>query len=203
MKENKTMYLLIAFAMLIVLLIVIAVGNSNPGSTKGSPAYAASDSTAMLDSTKSEEAPEETKAVWNFDEKEDDMYGTKNIWATIYSTNYADQDFPYDPTRASICVRYMKKYGVDVIIGIESGQIVGNEFQNTNFIRAKFDNGTPIKYYFTEPADYSSDNVFITKSRDFIKRCKQANDIILEIPLYEAGRPTFKFHVDEKLKWDK
>ena len=96
----------------------------------------------------------------------------------------------------------MKKFGgYDAIISITDGQIYGNEYSNDNYILARFDNGQPIKYWFNEPSDGSSESVFIRRTSDFIARCKKAKDIKIEIPIFEGGRPIFEFHVDEPLKW--
>ena len=95
----------------------------------------------------------------------------------------------------------MKKYGYDVIIEITKGQINGQEYYGTHYITARFDEGAPKKYYFNKAADGSSTMVFLRSSSDFIKRCKQAKDIKIDIPLYKGGRPVFNFHVDEPLVW--
>ena len=130
------------------------------------------------------------------------MTDTKNIWANLKSDNSISQSFPYDGyTYATITIRYMKKYGYDAIISISKGQIHGSRYNGDNYITARFDEGTPKKYTFTEAADGSSEMVFLVSKSDFIKRCKQAKDIKIEVPLYQAGRPIFTFHVDEPLVW--
>ena len=87
------------------------------------------------------------------------------------------------------------------VISITDGQIYGNEYSNDNYILARFDNGQPIKYWFNEPSDGSSESIFIRRKSDFIAHCKKAKDIKIEIPIFEGGRPIFEFHVDEPLKW--
>ena len=130
------------------------------------------------------------------------MTDTKNIWASITSDNYIYQDFPYEGmTRAKIIVRYMKKYGYDVLIEISQGQIYGKEYNGQNYITARFDEASPKRYYFNEAADGSSEVVFLNNRSDFMKRCKQAKDIKIDIPIWQEGRPVFTFHVDEPLVW--
>lgn len=147
-------------------------------------------------------APEPRKVEWDFTISTDEMTDTKNIWATIRSDDYIMQDFPYEGrTYASITVRYMKKYGYDVLIEITKGQINGSSYHGTDYITARFDEGSPKKYYFNNAADGSSDVVFLRSAQDFIKRCKQAKDIKIDVPIYQAGRPVFCFHVDESLTW--
>lgn len=146
--------------------------------------------------------PETTKSKWDFTFEKDQLTDSKNIWASITSDNYITQEFPYNgQTRAIITVRYMKKYGFDVIIQISQGQMNGTQYYGTDYITARFDNGSAKKYYFNESADGDSKVVFLRKSSEFIKNCKSAKDIVIDLPLYQGGRPVFNFHVDEPLTW--
>ena len=146
--------------------------------------------------------PETTKSTWDFTFDKDQLTDSKNIWASITSDNYITQEFPYNgQTRAIITVRYMKKYGFDVIIQISQGQMNGRQYYGTDYITARFDNGSAKKYYFNESADGDSKVVFLRKSSEFIKNCKSAKDIVIDLPLYQGGRPVFNFHVDEPLTW--
>ena len=65
----------------------------------------------------------------------------------------------------------------------------------------RFDEDAPKKYYFNEAADLSTETVFLTNPKSFIEDCKKAKNIKVEIPLYQAGRPLFRFYVDESLVW--
>lgn len=140
--------------------------------------------------------------TWNIQTGIDEMTDTKNIFASIRSINYVEQGFPYQgDTYATIIVRYMKKYGYDVLIMIDRGQIAGLDISGTNYVTARFDEGAPQKYYFNDAADGSTEQVFLKKAKDFMDRCKKAKDIKVDIPLYQAGRPVFSFHVDKPLEW--
>lgn len=140
--------------------------------------------------------------TWKIHTDIDDMTDTKNIWASIRSTNFVNQKFPYQgKTYATITIRYMKKYGYDVIIEIDKGQIVGIDVSGTNYITARFDEGTPMNYYFDDASDGSTEHVFLRNVKDFINRCKKAKDIKVDIPMYQFGKPVFKFHVDKALVW--
>ena len=147
---------------------------------------------------------EPSVVTWDITSNQDAMTDSKNIWAEIKSNNYICQDFPYDGlTYATITVRYMKKYGYDVLIQITKGQIDGRKYYGTDFLTARFDDSSPKKYYFNESADGSSDVVFLRNKTDFINRCKKSKDIKIDIPIYQSGRPVFTFHVDEPLVWPK
>ena len=140
--------------------------------------------------------------TWDYQSSMDEMTDTENFWASLKSDNYVEQDFPYQgDTYATITVRYMKKYGNDVIINIDRGQIVGIDVNGTNFVSARFDSDKPTKYYFDNAADGSSEQVFLRNAKDFIKRCTKAKVIKVDIPMYQAGKPIFTFHVDKELEW--
>ena len=140
--------------------------------------------------------------TWHYESSMDEMTDTKNVWASLKSDNYIEQEFPYEgDTYATIIIRYMKKYGTDVILEIDRGQIVGIDVNATNFVSAKFDDAEPRKYYFDNAADMSTEQVFLRNAKDFINRCKSAKVIKVDIPMFQAGRPVFTFHVDKPLEW--
>ena len=210
-ESNNTGLYILAAVMAIVLLFILVMGLSNSRKNNLSDVEATEDvydteevevDTVAVALPDDEVATDNNKVTWDFSIEKDDMYDTNNIWAKIKSDNYVSQRFPYEGyTYATITVRYMKKYGYDVIINISKGQIHGSSYNGDNYITARFDEGTPKKYYFNEAADGSSDHVFLSGKSDFIKRCKQAKDIKIDIPIFQAGRPTFSFHVDEPLVW--
>ena len=209
--SNNTGLYILAAVMAIVLLFILVMGLSSSRKNNLSDVEATEDvydteevevDTVAVALPDDEVATESNKVTWDFTIVKDDMYDTNNIWAEIKSDNYISQSFPYEGyTYATISVRYMKKYGYDVIIVISKGQIHGNRYNGDNYITARFDEGTAKKYYFNEASDGSSDKVFLSSKSDFIKRCKQAKDIKIDIPIFQSGRPSFTFHVDEPLVW--
>ena len=203
-SNNTGLYILaavLAIVLLFMLVMALSTSKRNDLSEVEAIAEVEEDSVAAI-ALDEEVAPENNKVTWDFTIVKDEIYDTNNIWAEIKSDNYISQRFPYEGyTYATISVRYMKKYGYDVIIVISKGQIHGSRFNGDNYITARFDEGAPKKYYFNEAADGSSDRVFLSSKSDFIKRCKQAKDIKIDIPIFQAGRPLFTFHVDEPLVW--
>lgn len=188
-------------AILILLIIVNQCSKKESSMPQEHENYAVVDTIAEVLEVETRE-PEQSSVQWAISTEKDPMTDSKNIWAKIESDDYVTQSFPYEGyTYASITVRYMKKYGYDVLIQITKGQITGSSYNGTNYITARFDDGSPQKYYFNESADGSSDVVFIRNTSDFIKRCKKAKDIKIDLPLYQGGRPVFSFHVDEPLVW--
>ena len=214
MEEKKKMngclkWALIGFAAFILLGIIGNLlddgSNSDKKGEKDEKNVAVVDSLNNKQQQKQEEVEDDEDLVtWNINTSIDEMTDTKNIWASITSDNYIEQNFPYEgKTHATITVRYMKKYGYDVLLGIERGQIIGIDINGTNYVTARFDNSTPKKYYFDEAADGSSDHVFLRNAKDFMEKCKKAKEIKVDIPIYQAGKPVFTFHVEKPLQWPK
>ena len=190
---------LVVFGVFVLLMIIGSIGGNNESDSTDKSFLSSEDNSISINS---EESMVPKKATWNFNIQKDEMTDSKNIWASIQSENYISQDFPYEGyTYATITVRYMKKYGYDVIVQITKGQIHGSDYNGTDYITARFDEGAAKKYYFNESADGSSETVFLRNKTEFIKRCKQAKKIKIDIPIYQAGRPVFTFNVDEPLVW--
>lgn len=205
-KASSNTGCIIAIAIVAILFLIFIVAGLSKKEKIAQPVESEGEEEVAADTLEASYVdgvlPESTKVVWDFTIEKDEMTDTKNIWATIISDNSVSQNFPYEGlTFAKITIRYMKKYGYDAIISVTKGQIHGNRYNGNNYITARFDDGTPKKYYFNEAADGSSEMVFISSKSDFIKKCKQAKSIKLDIPLFQAGRPVFSFQVDEPLTW--
>lgn len=182
------------------------------GMTKGcnpennSISNAADSDSVVVDSSSSNDSSKEVVnndiKKWDFTTEKDEMRGSTNVWASITSDDYASFDFPYNGgSFLKITVRHMKRFGTDVLLGISSGQFDGNDYNEDNYVTVRFDHGSPQRYYFTEPSDGSSDQIFIDNSRKFIAKLKRAKKIIIEAPFYQSGLQTFHFTVDESLNW--
>lgn len=146
--------------------------------------------------------PGEVAKKWEVSEEIDPMTEAKSVWKSITSKNGINQDFPYEGyTQAHITVRKSPKYGTDVYVQIDRGQINGNEYRGTNYVTVRFDKTKAKRYYFNEAASGSSDIVFLQGVNDFIRRAKEAKSIKVEVPVFEYGDAFFEFEVDEPLEW--
>lgn len=194
--------IILGFLAIIILFVILGTCSHRTQKTESDVLIEDADSIAEIVDDVLVADPEPSTKTWDFTIKKDPMTDTNNIWATIQSDDYIRQDFPYEGyTYASITIRYMKKYGYDVLVQITKGQINGRSYYGTDYVSARFDDGSAKKYYFDEAADGSSDHVFLRNSKDFINKCKKAKDIKIDIPIYQSGRPAFSFHVDEPLVW--
>lgn len=199
-KDTSILPLVIGIFLLFLIIIIVVLSS---GSSKVAVQSMQEDKDTVAEIVAPIEIEAETsKKTWDIRTEKDEMTDSKNIWATVLSDNYIRQEFPYEGlTYAKITVRYMKKYGYDVLINITNGQIHGSKYSNENYIIARFDEGSPKKYWYDEAADLSSDVVFVRSKNEFIKKCKEAKKIKIEIPIYKGGRPVFSFEVDESLVW--
>ena len=189
-----------------IILVIVGVSffvlcnNMCNSITTSNGGYLDSD-TAVIDTALYGNTPIEVeKKAWSLQTKQDEMDDSKSYWYSLQSDNYANFDFPYEgDSYLTITVRWMKKYGYDVLLEITDGQMVGDEYNGTNYVRVRFDGGKVQKFYYNEPNDGSSNLVFLRNAQKFIEKCKNAKDIIIEQEFYQEGVHQFKFHVDEPL----
>lgn len=189
----------IILAIVGVSFLVLCINMCNSITTSNGT-YLDSD-TAVIDTALYGNTPIEVeKKTWSLQTKQDEMDDSKSFWYSLQSDNYANFDFPYEgDSYLTITVRWMKKYGYDVLLEITDGQMVGDEYNGTNYVRVRFDGGKVQKFYYNEPNDGSSNLVFLRNAQKFIEKCKNAKDIIIEQEFYQEGVHQFKFHVDEPL----
>ena len=140
---------------------------------------------------------------WEESESIDQMTDTKNVWKTIMSDNEFDFDFPYQGgSSLKITVRYMQKYGTDVILTITNGQLLPSEYNVSQRISVRFDDDEPIKFHTKHPSDGSTETLFIQNASKFINRAKTAKSIKIQVPVFQEGNPIFTFEIAEPLTWD-
>lgn len=139
---------------------------------------------------------------WNYSTETDEMNDSKSRFASLTSDNSIEFDFPYNGgSTMYLTVRYMKKYGTDVILKISSGQFLCNEYNGTNYVRVRFDDGAATKFNTLEPSDGSTDQLFLSNAKKFISLAKKAKIIKVEAPFYQEGNRVFTFSVDNPLEW--
>ena len=210
-KKNKKgclKWFLIIVSIFVALILIIAIASTSENNDTTTNETNITEKTND-DKLEKNEQPDKTpknknnKAkTWNISTKIDEMTDTQNIWATIRSDNYINQNFPYNgDTYAKITIRYMQKYGYDAIIEIDRGQIVGSDINGSNIINVRFDDEAPRKYYFNESSTYKTEIVFLQNVNAFMEKCKVAHKIKIEIPIFDYGNPLFTFTVDEPLVW--
>lgn len=206
-------YVIILFILGVIMLIAIIAtvgGTSNSRSQSADSAYAAVDDSIAVDSVSSEDLyglnsgsqKGSNSTSWEYTTDTDEMDDSKSRFASLISDNTVDFDSPYDGgSLLRLTVRHMKKYGTDVYITISRGQFICSEYEGTNNVRVRFDNGPAMRFITNEPTDGSPDVLFLNNAKKFIKLAEKAKTIKIEAPFYQEGSRVFTFTTDKPLKW--
>ena len=106
-------------------------------------------------------------AQWSYQESVDKMTGKTASYATVRSDNSLSLSSPYSGrNHGAITVRKHPKYGVDVYVYVEKGQILCRSYDGCSVV-IRFDDAKPQRFSAVEPADHSSDTVFISNESKF------------------------------------
>lgn len=140
-------------------------------------------------------------ASWIYAEDTDRMTSKTTTGASIGSANSLRLDFPYKGDNyGRITVRQHPKFGLDVIIRIDKGQILCRSYSGCP-IEIRFDDKPPMRFSGTEPADNSSDHVFLNNAARFIGEAKKAKRILVSMNIYKSGAPVLEFNSVAPLVW--
>lgn len=148
-----------------------------------------------------EEAPAPAPAEsWTYSTSEDKVRGATSYFASTASTNSIELDSPYDGgSTLRMTVRQSPAHGADVLLVLSSGQLLCRAYDGC-YATVRFDDKPAERVELTEPSDNSSDTVFVSNASLFIAKLKKAEKVIVELEIYEAGRPQFEFD-SAGLKW--
>jgi hypothetical protein len=82
--------------------------------------------------------------------------------------------------------------------------VVKSQFLSTGYrkkVLVRFDDRPPIIFYADEPADNSTDTVFIDDYQKFCANLRHAKKVMIEAQFYQEGGRIFEFNVGG-LDWD-
>lgn len=134
----------------------------------------------------------ESKTIWEYDSKFDEMRNIKTNMAQIASTNGVKFNFPYDVEGGSRLVLYFKftpkTRETQVLLSIIKGQfncspkcVVSFKFDDKSITPFEFKNGGDLIY--TDGHTVLNSNLMDSKK------------MIIEAPFYKEGRQQFKFNL--------
>ena len=162
-------------------------------------------STASLDDLPSDDqqataAMYNPAPAWDYSGGTDDISGKIVQSASLRSQNFNVFDFPYQgETYLTMTVRQHPRYGLDVYFTLDRGQILCNSYDGCSGM-INID-GRSERLTLTEPSDNSSDVVFATYDAAILRKIRNAETVVVELPVYEEGAPAWTFNV-KGLKWD-
>jgi hypothetical protein len=145
--------------------------------------------------------PEEPTYLWEYSQSTDEMDNKTRYFASILSDNKLYFEFPYGGGSAGILTIRNMDGKNSVVLRIEKGQFMSN-YDDSEYIRVKFDEDDLEKYGFNTAADGSSDIIFPYQSAKLISKIKKAKKIKIEAHFYNEGRQVLNF-TTEGLQWDK
>jgi hypothetical protein len=132
---------------------------------------------------------------WMYNSYQDDMSSKSILTATVASTNTFEFDFPYQGAQhATLRLRKHPRWGNDVILSIEKGQILCHTYECP--VRVRFDEAPPQTFNGNEPDDNSSEYVFIPGYAGFIKKLKHAKRVRIEVNIFQEGNLVADFNVE-------
>ena len=187
---------------------VNSAARSDPSPTRPSdPVAVAEAPVSKIESTPSAApsapvaAPEASPFTWKYDEKKDEMTGQVTRGASVLSETTYQLGFPYGGgTHSGLRIVKHPRNGVMVTVKIDNGQLTCHSFMRCRIL-VRFDDRAPIKFRGTEPADNSTDLIFLEPDAQFIKEIKKSKRAAIELPFYEEGMRVFHFNTAD-LKWD-
>ena len=139
---------------------------------------------------------EVVKGKWEYKNYEDKASGKTAFKASLLSENKINLSFPYQGFQnGTLSVRNHPRWGKNIYLKIEQGQILsidGYSFDNKYFL-VRFDDGDVKKWNYVGSSDQSSDIIFISNEKKFLKQLTAANKIYITINLYQDGQYTFVF----------
>jgi hypothetical protein len=131
---------------------------------------------------------------WNYQEQSDDLTGKPYKLASVTSENSFEFGFPYgEPQHAQLVLRSHPRFGKSVMLQIERGQILCSSYSCP--IVVVFDDGKPVRYDGNEPADNSSETVFIPAYSTFVKRLASAKTVRIAFDAFQEGNRVVEFKV--------
>jgi hypothetical protein len=138
---------------------------------------------------------------WTYSTTEDKVRGATSYFASTTSTNSVELDAPYDGgSTLRMTVRKSPAHGADVILLLSSGQLLCRAYDGC-YATVRFDGDPAERVELVEASDNSSDTVFVSEASPFIAKLRKAKRVIVELEIYEAGRPQFEFDI-AGLKWN-
>ena len=134
---------------------------------------------------------------WSPWESTDDVTGKIEKSVSIRSNESVDLHFPYGPNIfARLVIRKHPRYGKDVIISLDKGQILCHSYDPCT-LNVRFDSNPPIRVSASPPSDGKSDTVFLSGFDRIVSNIKKSETMLVELPLYQDGNRTWTFNVKD------
>ena len=140
-----------------------------------------------------------TCAAWEYENQTDAMGRGGIKTASVTSIQPFTLNFPYKGEQyATLLIRKHPKYGNDVILTIERGQLICD--YDDCAITVRFDNNKPMRFTANKPADHSTTHFFLEGFSRFVSSAKKAKRLQVEAVFFQQGGRILEFDITG-LKW--
>jgi hypothetical protein len=183
----------------------ILIGITAPNTANDNP-QAAADKTEAVNTVSSENNPTETaktaepESAWYYSESKDEMRGETTYYAQLEGTNTLSLGFPYGDQKGKVLVRKSPQFGFDVLVGVDSGQILCNSYSNSH-INVKFDDGPIRRFGCNDASDGTNNMIFVEGAKGFLASLKKSTTMVVEAEFYQNGMQQMTFNT-AGLKWE-
>lgn len=135
------------------------------------------------------------RRAWSYTYSPDPMSSKDVVSASIGSENTLEFDFPYaGPQRGRLTLRKHPRWGSDVMVSVERGQILCSSYSCP--VRVRFDDGPTRTLTGNEAADNSSELLFVPGFNDFHRRLIAAKKLRIEVNVHQEGAVLMEFDVE-------
>ncbi|MGD9662258.1 MAG: hypothetical protein AB7U63_13385 [Porticoccaceae bacterium] len=141
-----------------------------------------------------------SESAWSYSEDKDEMRGETTYYAGLNGTNTLSLGFPYGDQQGKVLVRQSPQFGFDVLVGVNSGQIICHSFSNSH-VNVKFDDGPIRRYGCTDASDGTNNMIFIQGAKGFLANLKKSKKMVVEAEFYQNGMQQMTFNT-AGLKWE-
>ena len=176
------------------LVLVVATSTARVGNQ---PVSTTSSGSAAPNSLKSEQEPPAPVQNWIYSKHRDEVRNGDVVEARATSSNSTVLDFPYGEIKLTMIVRQHPEWGLDVIFQADEGQILCRIRGCAGTIN--FD-GRPERLTLNESGDNNSAIVFAAHPQAILRKLRQADRVIVELPFFQNGNRPFRF-TTEGLEW--
>ncbi|WP_404479333.1 hypothetical protein [Novosphingobium sp. BL-52-GroH] len=143
--------------------------------------------------------PAEPESAWSYSEDKDEMRGGTTYYASLRASNTLSLGFPYGDQDGKVLVRQSPQFGFDILVGVDSGQVLCNSFSDS-YVNVKFDDGPIRRYSCTDASDGTNNMVFIQGAKGFLSNLKKSKKMVVEAEFYQNGMQQMIFDT-AGLKW--
>lgn len=182
------MFIRIMLAIIAIVFFMSLIGKTNKTELEVSP-----------DENQETKAISESSTIattvnkWEISNTTDPMSGKSVKQYSVSSNNQTFLDFPYKGgTNAKLVVRNHPRYGNDVLIMIDKGQLLCNTIRCN--VSIKIDDGKVITYKGSEPSDYDKTIIFMPNYKSIVQSLKKSKKTLVEIDFYKNGSFAFEFN---------